>query len=207
MKKIILGLLLPLAPAASFAQTLKDFFSNTAITATWLGCDFTQAKVIGDPAPASSFVFEVFSGINDLMIKEFKKYDIKGAFRRAALDNDLTVVTKRNGDINKDRVISTNAADETRLKVGDIKALVKSMGYNKPDIGILFIVEGMDRNSQIETVWVTIVDMKTSSVLLTERIQGQTKSGMSTKNYWANGIEKVIEEIKKHKYDEWKKSN
>jgi hypothetical protein len=207
MKKVIVALLLPLAPAASFAQTLKEFFSNTAITATWLGCDFTQAKVIGDPAPAASFIYDVYPGINGLFINEFQKYDIKGAFRRAAVDNDLTIVNKRNGDINKDMIVSTDSTDDNRLRFEDIKAMVKSMGYNSTGIGILFVVEAMDRIRQIEIVWVTLVDLKTSSVLLTERLEGETKGGMTTRNYWANGIKKVIIEIDKHKYEEWKKRN
>jgi len=72
-------------PALSPAQALTaaTFFRYDTIPALYLGIDFTKARLINDDISKSEIIQgRQFNGINDLMIKEYKKYDFQGAWRR-----------------------------------------------------------------------------------------------------------------------------
>jgi hypothetical protein len=202
----VLFTMLTLLPSATFAQTLKDFFVKTYIPAIWLGMDFTQTRIINDPtATASAFVSQTFSAINELTVKEAKKYDVQDAFRRWTMDHDFTAVTNGIAAIDQGKLISSNPADAARLKDADVKAVVSRMDFGgKKGPGILFVVEAFDKTEKKVCIWVTLVDMGSKSVLATERVEGKTGNGFGERNYWASGIKSIIDEIKKHKYDEWK---
>ena len=43
----------------------------------------------------------------------------------------------------------------------------------KKGIGILFVMEAMSKREKAAAIWVTLIDMKTKKVLLTERIEGK----------------------------------
>src|SRR5450432_1526090 len=73
------------------AQTLSasSFFKNDTIRALYLGIDFTKAKLINDDNSKADIIQgRQFNGINDLMIKESKKYNFQGAYRRKNWDVD-----------------------------------------------------------------------------------------------------------------------
>jgi hypothetical protein len=192
---------------ASRAQTLKDFFANEAAPTTFLGIDFSQARLINDPGGnPSGMVDKVFPSINDLMIKEAKKYDVGSAFRHKTMDHDFTGVTKDNAAINADALRSGNTADATRLKEADIKALVGHLDMGgKKGIGILFVVEGMDKTDKKVTAWVAIINMDTHTVLFTERVDGKTGNGFGERNFWASGIKSCIDDVDSPRYKQWKK--
>ena len=210
MNKSFLTACLLMISAVSQAQTLKDFFANESAPSTYLGLDFSLARVINDPkASPENMVDKIFPGINDLTIKEYeKRYNVGDAFRHKSMDHDLTGVTARNAKISKDAVLSTNTADATRLKEADIKALVSHLDMGgKKGIGVVFIVEAMDKSDKKFVVWPAIVNMDTHTVLLTERIAGKTGSGFSERNFWASGFRDALDEIDGHKYKEWKKAH
>jgi hypothetical protein len=206
MKKVIFALLIAM-PAASFAQTLKDFFSNASTPAVYLGLDFSKTRIISDPgANPEDMKSRTFSAINDLTIKEVKKFDIADAFHRASVDHDFTGVEKNIGQIDAGTLASSNTSDATRLKEADIHAVVKGLDVNgKKGIGILFVVEGLDKADKNVTVWVTLINCDTKTVLLTERITAKTANGFGERNFWASGIHDVVTEVKEHKYKEWQK--
>lgn len=197
-----------LLSAVSRAQTLKDFFANESAPTTYLGLDFTQVRLINDPAGNSEgMVDKVFPGINDLTVKEFKKYDVGEAFHHKSMDHDFTGVEKNNGKISADAIRSTNAADATRLKAADINAIVSGLDMNgKKGIGVLLVVEGLDKTDKKVTAWATIVNMDTHTVLYTERVEGKTGNGFGERNYWASGIKSILDEIK-DRYKGWKKAH
>src|SRR5580698_1195570 len=90
-----------------FAQTLKDVFSNSETQVLYLGIDFTKAKLIDDATANVSDIRErQYAGINELVINEAKKYDLKGAFHKSSIDHDLGMVTKRNEKINTEEILS-----------------------------------------------------------------------------------------------------
>jgi hypothetical protein len=187
------------------AQTLKDLFTNSETPLMYYGVDFTKAKVIDDDkANALDIRDRQFTAINELIINESEKFDIKSAFNRT-VDHDISSVGKRNEKVNVEEIKSTSSADYHRLKDTDIPAIVKGIdaGNIKKGVGLVFIVEGMSKSEKHIAVWVTLFDPKTKKVLLTERMEGKA-AGFGFRNYWAGGIKDVINDIKKSKYSAWK---
>lgn len=188
---------------SSQAQTLKEFFNN-GTPLTYLGVDFTQARVIGEPVTAANDMRDrFFPGINNVIIGEPKKYDITGAFH-TQVTSDLEAVKKRNAAINEDKIKSENSADYNRLKPADIDKLVKGFDFGGKDgIGLLFIMDGMSKGEQAANVHVTLIDMSSKKVLLTEKMEAKA-GGFGFRNYWVHTIYEVLKDIEKHKYKEWK---
>ncbi|MEO6730754.1 MAG: hypothetical protein ABIN01_06020 [Ferruginibacter sp.] len=187
------------------AQSLKDVFNSSETTIFYLGVDFTQARLIDAPENALDIRDRNYPAINDLIVNEPKKYDLAGAFHKSNIDHDLGMVAKRNAKINTEEIKSTNTSDYSRLKEEDINKLVKGFDYGgKKGIGLLFVVEGMSKAKKGATIWVTMIDMSAKKMLMTERVEGKTGMGFGFRNYWANPIRDVIEEIEKKKYKEWK---
>jgi hypothetical protein len=202
-------------PSLTFAQGagLQDFFSNSNSPAVYLGVDFTQAKIINDMSDPQGFVSSTFQSINQLTIYEYKKYNFQEAFHKNSMENDLNGVNARNSKINAEALKSTNANDANRLKATDIPGVISGFNFDgKKGVGILFIVTGMqkgfgkgDKADDKLTAWVTLIDLATGKVLLTEQMEGKT-GGFGERNFWAAGIKSILEEIQKHKYSEWKKT-
>jgi hypothetical protein len=107
--------------------------------------------------------------------------------------------------VNAENIKSTNTADFARLKESDITALVKGFDFEKQKgVGILFVMEGMSKANKAASVWVTLIDMKSKKVLMTERMEPKVAGGFSFRNYWASSIRILLETIDKKKYKEWK---
>ena len=186
------------------AQSLKDVFNESETPVYYLGADFTLARLIDVPENAADIRDRNYPAINDVIVNEPKKYDLAGAFHKTTIDHDLSFVAKRNEKINAEEIKSNNTADYDRLKEDDISTLVKGFDFgSKKGIGLLFVVDGMSKAKKSAGIWVTLVDMSTKKMLMTERLQGEP-GGFGFRNYWAGSFRKVIEEIEKRKYKEWK---
>ena len=189
------------------AQTLKEFFSNEGTNALYLGVDFTLNKFI-DYATANTTDIRdhQYNAINDLIVAESKKYDIKGAFHRSGdMDHDLGLVNARNVKSSTDAMLSTNTSDFHRLKEDDIRKLVQEYNFkDKKGIGILLVCEAMSKSGKSEAIWAAIVDMSSGKLLFTDRLEGKIGMGIGFRNYYVTGIKSVLDQIKKSKYKEWK---
>ena len=196
----------------SFSQTLKDFFNNTSTQLTYLGIDYTMNRVYKKfDANPSDIRDKYYTGMNDLVVKEQydKSYNIGAAFgRKNNITIDLAAVTANNMKIDIDNIISRKKSDFERLKEADIKSCVEALSLeNKEGIGVVFIMEGMKKISGkgYGSVWITLIDMKTKEVLITERIVREAE-GFSIRNYWVSIIRKAIVDIDWSKYKEWKRT-
>lgn len=198
--------ILMLLGGQSMAQTLKDVFNNSETALTYLGIDFSKARLL-DVGNADDIRNRLYGSINDLIVDEPKKFDLKGAFRKSAIDHDFSAVTKNNSKANLNDILSTNSADFNRLKESDIAAMVKALDLpGKDGIGLLFVMEAMrkvDKKGDA-AIWVTLIEMKTKKVLMTERIEVKAAGGFGFRNYWASTIKELIDEIDKKKYKEWR---
>src|SRR5882672_4541804 len=143
------GSLLFIMPAFTQGQSLsaKAFFKSDSIPATYLGIDFTLAKLINDnESNATVIQSQQFNGINDLIVKEYKKYDVQKAYHRVNWTVDTKEVEARNLKANPDQLKSTNDGDLTRLSTGDIDKLVSNFDFGAhKGYGVLLIVEGLDK--------------------------------------------------------------
>jgi len=182
----------------------KAFFNSDAIPAVYLGIDFTLAKLINDEeSNATTIQSQQFNGINDLIVKENKKYDVQEAYRRTNWTVDLKETEARNQKANPDQLKSTNDADLTRLNPADIDKLVQNFNYGSlKGYGVLLIVEGMDKTKKLATIWFTLINMDAKKVLTTGRVEGKLGSGFGFRNYWASAIKNSISQAKKE-YPQW----
>lgn len=194
-----------LGTTASFAQTAKDVFTNSETPILYLGVDFTKSKAI-DELTTSEFDFrdKFYPGINDIIINTPKKFDLKSAFHKSYIDHDLGIVMARNGKINAEDIKSTNTADFHKMQAADIESMVKSYDFgDKKGVGLIFFSEAISKSEKAIAVWVTLVDMKTKKVLMTERMEGKT-GGFGIKANFVDALKSIIENIEKNKYKEWK---
>lgn len=191
-----------------FAQTLKDVFTNSETPIFYLGIDFTQARLIDDATANEIDIRDrQYTAINDVIVNEPKKYDLAEAFHKSYIDHDLGLVAKRNEKANAEAIKSSNTADYHRFKEDDVSKLVSGFDFSgKTGVGLLFVVEAMSKSQKAAAIWVTLVDMKSKKVLMTERMEGNVGKfgGFGFKNYWAGPFKDVIDEIHKKKYSEWK---
>ena len=197
-------------PANGLGQALssKAFFSMDSIPALYLGIDFTQAKLINDEVSDPVVIQEQqFHGINFLMLKEPKKYDFKEAYHRINWTDDLTQVNDRNKKTNPDMLKSRNDSDLYRWIAHDIDTMVSHFNFGShKGYGILIIVEGMSKSKKIMTSWFTLINMNSKLVLYTDMLEGELGTGFGFRNYWATAIKSSIHQVKRTKYDEWKRS-
>lgn len=212
MKNIKLMLLtaatLILSPVYMQAQSLsaKSFFSSDSIPAVYLGIDFTLAKLINDDVSDAKIIqSQQFNGINDLIVKEYKKYDVQKAYHRIFWTVDLKEVEDRNQKVNPDQLKSANDADLTRLNATDIEKLVNNFNYGThKGYGILLVMEGMDKTKKMATIWFTLINMDSKTVLVTERVNGKLGSGFGFRNYWSSAIKNAISDVEDKNYKQWK---
>lgn len=190
----------------AFSQTLKDVFNNSESPLLYLGIDFSKTRLLDNGNP-DDIRNNQYRNINQLIINEPKKYDLKGAFSKSSMDNDLNPVSKKNEKANINEIISTNQADFNRFKENDITAMVNDLDLSgKKGVGLLFVMEAMrkaDKKGDV-SIWVTFIDMATKKVLMTERIVSETSSAIGFRNYWASTIKNLIDMIDKKKFKEWK---
>jgi hypothetical protein len=215
MKNKVLYLLVAMIAAfsPSFTQgqsiTAKAFFNTDTISAVYLGIDFTLAKLINDAESNATVIqSQQFNGINDLIVKEYKKYDVQKAYHRINWTVDTKEVETRNLKANPDQLKSTNDEDLTRLSAGDIDKLVSNFNYGThKGYGVLLIVEGMDKTKKLATIWFTLINMDAKKVLTTERVDGKLGSGFGFRNYWASAIKNAINHVEDKNYKQWKAAN
>ncbi len=189
-----------------FSQGLKDVFTNSESPLFYLGIDFSKARLLDNGNP-DDIRNNLYRSINQLIVNEPKKYDLKGAFHKSNIDSDLSPVSAKNEKANINDIISTNSADFTRFKESDIASMVKDLDLSgKKGIGLLFVMEAMRKADKKgdAAIWVTFIDMGTKKVLLTERIESKASMAIGFRNYWASTIKNLIDIIDKKKYSEWK---
>ncbi|MFX1707828.1 hypothetical protein PV783_27905 [Chitinophaga sp. CC14] len=191
-------LMLSMMAMTANAQTLKNFLDNKDSSFTWLGVDFTQAKLLGDAAAKTDAIVDhEFTALNQVIVNEQKKYDVPGAFHRDKYNTSIGLVNKRNEAINKDALKSDESSDFERLKPEDIAKVVKSYDFTgKHGIGVMLVMEGMSKTSKSASMWLAIFDMDKKNVLLTERYVGKgQKWSFAWRNYWLATIKSVLDDI------------
>ncbi len=192
---------------AGFAQlTFKDYF-NEQTAVTWLGVDFTEAKVAGHTD------FEVkdlkdrhFASINELTLNEPKKYDFGKFFHRASVQTDISAVESHNSKIEVSKITSTGGDDENHLSPAAVEKLVKGYSFKgKGGIGAMVVVESMNKTKEHGTAYLVFLDMTNSKVLYSEKFN-EKGGGFGLRNYWAKLVYNVLDDAG-DKYKNWKKAN
>jgi hypothetical protein len=194
--------------ANGYAQSLKDFFSNSETKTVYLGIDFSKAKLINDPgANTMDIRNRLYNSINDVTVNEAKKYDFGKAFHKSSVSSDLSAVKKHINGINAENILSSNTDDFNRFSEADISGIVKSLDLSKTKegVGILFVVEAMKKQEKndMAAVWVVLINLSNKKVLMTKRYEEKAR-GFGFRNLWVSPIKGAMDQFDKD-YSDFKK--
>ncbi len=170
---------------------------------TWMGVDYSKATVLGETASPIQII-DYFDKINNLIISESEKYNFRMALNKVEVPYNLDPVTKANAGINPEELVSMSSKSAT-LTEEDVQAAINQYDLNgEKGIGLVFVVETLDKPKASSSMWVTFFDMSNKKVLLTERMSDKP-GGFGFRNYWARPVYNVIQDIQKTRYNQWRK--
>ncbi len=163
---------------------------------TWMGLDFTHAKLINRTAFTNSRAIKdsYLAMWNNIIFNEPKKFDISKYFGVEHVKFDISVVTDRNSQIDHQSLV-VDYADKL-LQQDEIKEIIAQ--YPKADgIGLLLLVESFDKNTTTGTYWACFFNRASSEVLSAQKIHGRA-SGFGIRNYWANSLYKAMKSYNRY---------
>ncbi len=191
--------------AAAFAQDKREIFSpSTEIT--WLGVDFSGAKLIGDRERlgSESDIRHLLDAINELMIKEADKYNVAAAIQKKKVENGTQVANEHNAELDVMAMLSSDGKDHIHLKPMDVEEIISTYDFKGlTGIGLIFNVESFNKLIEEGSFWITFVNMDTKEVLFTERLVAPP-SGFGMRNFWAGAVNGAIAKIKKKEFENWR---
>lgn len=194
IKQFFFFLLLTFSLQNISAQSREELLAGSG-EVTWLGMDFSATKFIGSAnqfkdageITNTSFKEKYVVGWNQLFIDEEKRYDIAKVVHRSGVKYAIDVAGKANAGIKAD-FFSNDPNEYTHLDEEKIADKVKRYNYQgKTGIGLIFFIEGMSKGKNEAVAWITYVDMKSKTVLLTARKSARA-GGIGFKNYWAKSF-------------------
>jgi hypothetical protein len=204
------------------AQTKADIFDKN-YPITWLGVDYSLTTFIGTPTNTTAtfspwtVVKKTDEGVvtkdefrnsyteqwNQLFIDEQKKYKVAKATDRKedAITYSLAVCVNANKKLTKKEFFSNDPKDFLTKTEADVVNAVKYYDFqNAKGLGMMFFVEGMNRVTAEEGIWVTFVDIKNKSVLLTKYVSSKGQ-GSGFRNYWAKPLYVALKEMNLKKWE------
>lgn len=188
---------------SAIAQTVKDVFSD-ATPITYLGIDFSNSKFYGDPGTVSgSEMVNLLKKINDVIVTEYeKKYNIAAAMKHSTIDLNIDLTDKLNVNIDDKKFITNNPGDVNKLDDDAIKKITAKYKTSGKGIGMVFIVDNMNKAKNETTAWVTFFNLGNKKVLLTEKMTSKA-AGFGFRNFWTKPFFDMIKDIKTTYYTKW----
>lgn len=189
---------------AVFAQRARNVFSpQTAIA--WLGIDFSQARFIGDYKKfrTEADALRLMEALNELMIIEKTKYDVRKMLRKQNVYLKLDVTIDHNKTINIGALLADSLKSHDHLVIDNIKEIVSQYSFKgNTGIGLMYNVETFNKKKSEALIWVTFINMDTKDVIFSERL-GQEPGGFGLRNFWAGAIDDMMSRVRRKKIKEW----
>lgn len=192
--------------SAAFAQSKSDVF-NKDTEITWLGLDFSNAKLLGDREKfgSESDVKHLMSAWNDLILNEPDKYNVAKAVGRSKVANAVEVTKTRNDEVDAQAMFTDDQKDYLHIQPSDIDGIVSSFDFKgKTGIGLVFIVETFSKPNEEGSIFVTFVNMGSKETLFSERLTAEPK-GFGMRNFWAGSVYGILTKMQKKEFENWKK--
>ncbi|MBK6275743.1 MAG: hypothetical protein IPF58_14090 [Saprospirales bacterium] len=185
------------------AQTVKDIFTDET-PITYLEIDFSNSKFYGDPGTVDgNEMVNLLKKINDVIVFEYaKKYNIAAAIKHSNIDLKIDLTDKLNVNIDGKKFITYNPGDINKLQEADINKIVGKYKTTGKGIGMIFIVDNMDKSQNSTTAWVTFFNLGNKKVLLTEKMTSKA-AGFGFRNFWTKPFYDMIKDIKTTYYTKW----
>ena len=206
MKKLLLFVFILFTSEQISAQnTMADLFSGKA-KVVFLGLDFTQAKYIGrvgftDPVAIQN---QHMVSWNTLIEAEPKKFSLQKPLKLR--DDQYVSKVEDMIKFNKSVDVTGNITDDEYTITEDKvkKSVAKYSLSEKDGIGVVYVVESLNKTAEKMYAWVTFIDLSTKKVLSTQRVEGDAR-GFGFRNYWAGAVYKINENIGSKYYKQWSK--
>lgn len=208
LKTTLLAALLSLSALGAQAQTFGEFLNNPELPLTFMGVDCSTTRYYGDPMTVSAGEMKgLFTKIDELLVKEASKYDLQKALHRTGpVEYAINIAESVNAKIDTATII-VPAKNDFRLSFTPetVAGLVSHYDYpaGRTGVGLVFIVETINKRNESEVFWATFVDLATKRMLFTQKISG-TGAGFGFRNHWAAPLNAGIKQIK-YNYGDWKK--
>lgn len=190
------------------AQTKSDVF-KPEVPVTWLGLDFTSAKLIGDRERfgSESDVRHLMEAWNDLILKEPDKFDIAKTIERKTVENAVEITNEHNAELDVMSMFSNEEKDYLHVKASDVDEIIAGYDFkNLSGIGLMFNVESFNKLNEEGSVWITFINMGTKEVIFTERMVAEPK-GFGMRNFWGGCIYTILTKIQKKEFEMWRKKH
>ena len=202
MKKITIALvMLFLLLNTSYSQSINDLFNGKSETPiTWLGIDYSHVKLIGDfsqyggAGEMDSYEIQnkYFPAWNHFVLTEGSKYNVKRTLRTNRVKINLDMTDELNAI--EDDFEGNEAPNYTEEEI--IKFAKAFKVDNIEGLGVFFIAEYLDKNTQEAKYHYVVINNKTNEVLLHE-VYIKKGGGFGLRNYWARSFYNVFVEIEK----------
>lgn len=205
-RKIAIIVVMTLFCATLHAQDMQDIFDRKT-PVTWLGLDFSGARLIGDRQRLGSIsdVQHLIEAWNDLMVKEAEKYDVAIAIDKIKAENAIEITKEHNAGLDVSEMFSNELKDHFHLRPDDIVAIVADYDFKgKTGLGVMFNVESFSKLNDEAALWVTFINMGTKEVFFSERVTGEP-GGAGLRNYWANAVYNIMKSMRKKEFEMWRK--
>jgi hypothetical protein len=203
MKKTVFFVIALVFAGQVSAQTLSDLFAGKA-KLVFLGLDLTQAKYIGkigftDPVAIKN---QHMASWNNLLEYEPKKFSLQEAFKLQPDQYETKVADMTK--LNESAEVKENITDEDYVLTEDqVKKSVSKYSLSVKDgIGLVYVVESLNKKAEKLFAWVTFIDLRTKKVLYTEKLEGSA-AGFGFRNYWAGAVYKINKAIDSRYYKKW----
>jgi hypothetical protein len=204
MKKTVFILVSIFFTISLIAQDMSEVFQTKS--ATWFGFDYSEAYFIGTDGftEPDEIKNRFFNSWNELVENEYDKYNIGRYFRKESIDFSLDIVTSRNKEVDIYNRITNDSKKANLLDDKKVQEIINEYNFTdeQQGLGIVFIVESYSKTIVTGNYFVTLFDIDSKKVLLTERISGKAK-GFGMRNYWAHSYYKVMKNIDKYQYKSW----
>ncbi|HTF21162.1 MAG TPA: hypothetical protein VK658_23965 [Chryseolinea sp.] len=205
-KRLLFLFVLLSSIGAVSAQTKSDVF-NKDTEITWLGLDFSHAKLLGDREKfgSESDLRHLMTAWNELILNEPEKYDVAKAVGRSKVATAIDVTGDRNGEVDVQAMFTNDQKDYLHIQPSDIEGIVSSFDFKgKTGIGLVFIVETFSKPNEEGSVFVTFVNMGSKELLFSERLTAEPK-GFGMRNFWAGCVFGVLTKMQKKEFENWRK--
>ncbi len=192
-----------------YSQSAADLFKPGKIR--YYGIDYSHVKLIGDfsqfmgagETTLSSMRKDYFPAWNQLVVSETDRFDLKSMLRKDNLLADLSMITSINANTPFETMEATETPNYTK---DDIQKFIRNYSTTQREgIAFLFVAESMNKTLNEAFFHIVIFRLSDNEVLIHERLRG-VPIGAGIRNYWAGALDKVMDQIEKKSYPEWKKT-
>lgn len=164
----------------------------------FFGFDFSKAKLIG------SGEFNNPQSIRDNNFPAWNKYfddqredgecSVTKNYKKETVVYDYKIVTQRNKDINYKNLVIDD--QEYSLSDGAITSTIKQYDSDQKGLGLVIIVESLNKPKHLVTMYAVFFDIPTKKVKLVKCLKGKASGMFGFSYYWLSGLGRAFRSFK-----------